>query len=273
MFLPHKPTYYVHFSVWGNGTEWLDAGLPTPNYFYHFQNVDGILGDRYGIGYIFDGMFTSKKSIRYLNDMIQRFIITLPIKERLMYRPDVLVHGTVNKLEKFQNLESIPRNGRIVPNLHQLSARHNTGRFWETKLWIEQEIKRNGGEGSPISFDMLIEVNFEYFKWKDLSTCRSFCRNLWNWYDKRDWEYHILNFRKSKFTEEEIMANRITHINQVNANKIAKTQAKIKAVLADMFVREQVRTKSGKPKAAAIANILEMDSRTVSKHLKEMSLT
>jgi len=264
--------------VWGDGTEWIDEGLPTPNYFYRFRSADGILGDRYALVYLIQGSFFTHKASKYLDDMIRRFIITLPIKERIMYFPtsDTLQHGIVRNLSAFQKLESLPRtkkrNKKFVPKLNQLSARHNSGRFWETKLWIELAIKQNGGEGNPVSYDSLLSATLYNFKWKDKSTCRSFCRNLWKWYENRDWEYHILNFRKSNFTEEEIMANRSTHIIKVHKNRNAKAQAKIKSIIEDIFVQDQIKKKNGSLKISAIAKLVDMNRDTVSKHLKEMGL-
>ena len=68
------------------------------------------------------------------------------------------------------------------------------------------------------------------------------------------------------------MATKEEHIQKVNRNKKAKTRAKIKSVLEDMFLRDQVYTKSGKPIATAIAKVLGMSRNTVAEHLKEMGL-
>ena len=273
--LPLKPSFYLHFTVYGDGTEWIDQGLPTPNYFYRYTNANGIVEGVYSLGYVIDGVFNTKPSMAYLEDMIRRFIVSLPIKERLMYRPadDTQQHGIIYKLKDLQALQSLTNgNGRIVPKLHQLSARHNSGRFWETKLWIEFEIKRNGGEGSMVSFDTLLDVVWHAWQWKDYSTCRAFARNIWRWYEGREWQYHILNYRKSNKTEEEISMSRQEHMKKVHAARNAKAKAKIRSVLEDMFVQDQITKKNGALKIGAIAKLVEMSEKTTSKHLKEMGL-
>jgi len=80
---------------------------------------------------------------------------------------------------------------------------------------------------------------------------------------------YMREYRKRKGL---VMATRTEHMKKVNINKKIKTQAKIKAVLEDMFLREDVYTKAGKPKATAIAKILDISRNTVSAHLKEMGL-
>ena len=269
LLLPQKPTFWVHFQVWGDGTEWIDAGLPTPNYFYRYTSADGVLGDRYAIGYIFDGVFNTKKATQYLNDMIQRFIITLPIKERLMYRPNGFMHGLIYKLKDLQALESIPAGGRIVPKLQQLQARHNSGRFWETKLWIELQIKQNGGEGNVVSFDSLLDIVWNAWEWKDYSTCRAFARNIWRWYEARDWQYHILNFNKTNKTEEEIYMTRRERA-LTNSQKRAE-EAKRKIVNATTgLMAQEYKKSSGQWNVSKMAKELGMSRNTVMKYIKEV---
>lgn len=66
--------------------------------------------------------------------------------------------------------------------------------------------------------------------------------------------------------------SRQDHIKKVHANRNAKAQAKIRAVLEDMFIQDQIKTKAGKLKVSAIAKIVDMHRDTVAKHLKEMGL-
>ena len=271
--LPILPSYYLHFVVYGDGTEWIDQGLPTPNYFYRYTNANGIVEGVYSLGYVVDGVFHSKRSMAYLEDIVRRFIVTLPIKERLMYRPtdDTQQHGIIYKLKDLQALESLPKgNGRIVPQLQQLSARHNSGRFWETKMWIEFEIKRNGGEGSMVSFDTLLDVVWNAWNWKDSSTCKAFCRNIWRWYENRDWEYHILNYRKSDKTEEEIYMTRRERAISNSRNRAEEAKRKIINATTGLMAQEYKKS-SGKWNIAKLAKELGMSRNTVMKYLPSPS--
>ena len=76
----------------------------------------------------------------------------------------------------------------------------------------------------------------------------------------------------TKTTKKESKMSRSEHIKKVHASRKAKTRAQIQAILSDMFVQDQIRTKSGKLKAAAIARILKLKPHTVGAHLKEMGL-
>jgi AraC-like DNA-binding protein len=267
--IPMLPKYWVHFKCFGDGTEWIDANLPQPNYFYRYTNANGWAMDSYCIGYYFEGMFNTRKATDYLNDIIRRFIITLPVKERLMYRPseDTRQHTRIYHLKDFQNLSSIPRFGSSLPNISYLSARHNSGRFWETKLWIEQEIKRNGGEGNIVSYDSLFAVVSEFYEWKDRATCKAFCSNLWNWYDKRDWEYHIMTFRRSNKTKEEIL---MTRVERAKSNARANEERAYKKVinLITGLYADEYKKKNGAWHIGKISEELNMSRNTVSKHIK-----
>jgi len=269
--LPLLPSYYLHFNIYGDGTEWIDQGLPTPNYFYRYNNSHGTVEGLYGLGYVIDGMFNSKPSQAYLEDMIRRFIVTLPIKERLMYRPtnDTQQHGIVYKLHDLQALESLKGNGRIVPKLQQLTARHNSGRFWETKLWIELEIKRNAGEGNMVSFDTLLDVVWNAWKWKDYSTCRAFSRNVWRWYESRGWTYHILNYRKSTKSEEEIYMTRKERALANSKSRAELAKRKVSNAISGMFA-DEYKTKTNKWNISKLAKELGMSRNTVTKYLTEL---
>ena len=88
--------------VQGDGTEWIDDGLPTPNYFKKFSSS-------YLICWLIDGFFATNRNIAYLNDIIARMIFTLPVLEKLNYKPNnELQIDKVYKLKEFQSLKSLP---------------------------------------------------------------------------------------------------------------------------------------------------------------------
>lgn len=81
---------------------------------------------------------------------------------------------------------------------------------------------------------------------------------------------YMREYRLSKRSND--MATRQENMHKVNANKNAKAQAKIRSVLEDVFVHNVIRFKNGKLRIGAIAKLVEMTDKTVSKHLKEMGL-
>jgi len=264
--MQNNSKFYLHFQVRGNGTEWIDAYLPTPNYFYRMNSITGLVDDSYCIAYLIDGVFGTEKGRRYLNDMIARFILTLPIKQRLMYPPppDALHHDKAYKLKHFQNLKSKAREIKREMNIN--ADWGDDQAFIELKLWIEYQIKNNGGEGSYVEFDLMLDYAWSFYEFKDYSTARSKCRNIWNWYERRNFKYHLL---ANKLSEEELMATRQEQMRKVNENKKIATWNKIKSVLDNMFLQNEIKMKNGKWKILAIAKKAGLHRETVSEHLKE----
>ena len=172
----------------------MDADLPAPNYFYRFTTLDGA-SSMYGVAWLLDGYFGTARGIDYLNDILARFSLSLPILERLKHYPEEIYrhHDSIYKLKSFQNLKSMPSKTKGRWRGHDAKD-DNT--FWELKLWIEYNIKNNGGEGNYVEFQRLLAHAIAYYDWKDKSTARAKCRNIWRWYESRNWQYHIL--KKSK---------------------------------------------------------------------------
>lgn len=251
----------MHFHVNGDGTEWIDAGLPTPNYFYRFTGVLG--ASTYCIAYLLDGYFRTEKNMRYLNDIIARFILTLPVRERLMWEPNEEHKQLerVYKLKEFQELKSLTR--KYVPKLNGHMAGDDP-KFWELKLYIEHRIRDNGGEGSYVAFDMVLNHALAFYEFKDLSTARAKTRNIWNWYETRGFKYHILKHKKGK---EEVMATRRERA-LLNAEKREReARNKVLNCITGLMASEYKKG-SGNWNIAKIAKDMHMSRNTVTKHLR-----
>jgi hypothetical protein len=259
--LPFLPTFWLHFHLKGTGVEWIDEGLPIPNYIHYTD-------DGYFVAWQIDGYFGTKRGIDHVNDTIARYLLTFSENEakRLPWKPDVRdadhYFPKIRKLRDLNKLKSLSK--KIHAPVRADSFEDYT--FWAIKLYVEDRIREIG----MIEYPFLEDWALGQFIEKERSTVRAKCRSIWNWYDQRDWQ--LPNLYTRKFTDEELRMSREDHIKKVNATRKAKTQAQIKSVLEDMFVQDEIRTKTGKPKATAIAKILDMDYRTVSQHLKSMDL-
>jgi len=109
--------YFICFLIQGTGTEWIDADLPTPNWFKKFEHS-------YLIGWLIDGYFATKKGQEYLNDIIARIIFTLPVKERLNYKPNnELQIDKIYHLKEFQALKSLPSKFKGYEVYYQIEGR------------------------------------------------------------------------------------------------------------------------------------------------------
>jgi DNA-binding transcriptional ArsR family regulator len=245
------------------GVEWIDAGLPQPNFFYRFQTMDGYTKDSYCIAYLIDGAFHTERNTAYLNDIIARFCLTLPIKQRLLFQPSGQQdHDRIHKLKDFQNLKSLTK--KYVPKLNgSMGGDDNT--FWELKLWIEHRIRDNGGEGSYVEFDLLLDHALSFYTFKDRSTAKAKCRNIWNWYEQRDFQYHML--KKTEKTKEEILMTRQERaISNAKANE-ERAYKKVINLITGLYA-DEYKKKNGAWHIGKIAKNLNMSRNTVSKHIK-----
>ena len=105
---------------------------------------------------------------------------------------------------------------------------------------------------------------------KEKSTIRAKCRSIWNWYNNKNWE--LPKLYQKKYSKEELEMRRTEHIKKVNENRKIQTRNKIKAVLDDIFMQDQIKKKNGKLKITAIAKLSGVHRETVAEHLKEMGL-
>ncbi len=241
--------------------------MPTPTYHEHINRG-------YIIAYALDGYFGTNANTAYLNDVIARFLITFRDYKpsRMTYhRPTAsssssLRLGTylpkIYKLQELQALES--KQTRKYAPVRADSFADIV--FWAIKLYCEDLITSQG----IVAYEQLEDFAVNNFiSKKDRSTLKAKCRSIWNYYSKKDWK--IPKAYKKKSTGE-VMATRQENIKKVHENTAIKNRNKIKAVLDDIFLQEDIKFKNGKYRVGKIAELTEMTEKTVSKYLKEMKL-
>jgi len=228
------------------------------------------------IAYAIDGYFGTKASTNYLNDIIARFLISF--KEYKPTRVDTATltslrsdaastsYGTylpkIYKLKELQKLKSLANNK--LPRANADKFEDYT--FWAIKFHCEDLIKSQG----MATAEQLINFAYTNFEGKEKSTLKAKCRSIWHYYEKRNWS--IPTPYKRKCTKEQHMATRQENMQKVNQNKIIKNRNKIKAILDDMFLQDEIKFKNGKYRIGKIAKLTELTEKTVSKYLKEMDL-
>jgi hypothetical protein len=167
----------------------------------------------------------------------------------------------IYKLKELQALKSLTNK-----KLPRASAdKFEDFTFWAIKFHCEDLIHSQG----LASAQQLIDFALSNFEGKEQSTLKAKCRSVWNYYEQRNWTIPVPYTKKPK---AEVMATRLDHINKVNENRVIKNQNKIKSILDDIFLQDEIKFKNGKYKASAIAKIADIDKRTVSKYLKEFDL-
>jgi len=230
------------------------------------------------IAYALDGYFGTVQGTNYLNDIIARFLITFRENKPTRVDSSVVLQGRnssssslhtrngtytakIYKLRELQALKSL--SNKKLPRASADKFEDFT--FWAIKFHCEDLIQSQG----VVSADQLINFALDNFEGKEHSTLKAKCRSVWNYYEQRNW---TIPKPYTKKDQGEVMATRLEHINQVNQNRVLRNQNKIKAILDDIFLQDDIKFKNGKYKAAAIAKIAKIDKRTVIKYLKEFNL-
>jgi len=250
------PVYFICFLIRGDGTEWIDADLPTPNWFKKFEHS-------YLIGWQIDGYFATSKNQAYLNDIIARIIFTLPVIEKLNYKPNnELQIDKIYRLKEFQSLKSLPSKFKG----YEYAIKADSGKdrvFWAIKWKVEQIIEEQG-ESRPVMFDLLHSWAINHFidDVKDKSTLKAKCRSIWNWYNERNWT--IPERRQWEMSRSE-------HMKKVNEKRKEDSRRKILNLITGIF-SDDYKTKTGRWNISKIAKELDMSRNTVAKYLKELSV-
>ena len=253
--------FWLLFHIAGNGTEWIDQGLPQPSY-------HELINRGYLIGYALDGFFGTSHGTDYLNDMIARFLFSFKDykPQRLHHKPTIGTNSIyLPKIYKLQELQAL-RSLETQRKAPQRADSFKDVIFWSIKLFCEDLIRKQ----SIPTFEQLQDFAVSNFiQKKSRSTLKAKCRSVWNYYEQRDWK---ISTYTRKCTKEQYMATRQENMKKVNQNQIIKNRNKIKAVLDDIFLQDDIKFKNGKYRIGKIAELTEIHRETVAKYLKEFDL-
>ncbi len=200
--------------------------------------------------------------------MIARFLVTFRDyrPSRIKNKPIINQAGTylpkIYKLKELQALKS------IKTKKHQPTRADNFEDhvFWCIKLFCEDLIR----DQKIVGYEQLEDFALNNFiDKKDRSTLKAKCRSIWNYYNNKNWQ---LTKYKRKCTEEQYMATRQENIKKVHENTAIKNRNKIKTIIDDIFLQDDIKFKNGKYRVGKIAKLTKMTEKTVSKYLKEMNL-
>ena len=243
---------WLYFFLWdAQGDEFLEYNLPLPNYLLHAQK--GVF-----IGWLINGYPGTAKSREYFNDIIARFIIAYKQNkpERLPYKPVEQREAHLNakhtwELKNFQNLPSL-----YWLNKKKIWTAESVGTidqvFWAIKIYTEELIKEFG-EGTPVPYEMLQEYAFNnFFDRKDKSTLRAKCRNIWNWYNERDW----------KMTRRE---RALINTKSIKEKKRRQILSAVTGIMKDEYIKSD-----GTWNKYKLAKDLRMSNKTIIKHINEL---
>ncbi len=252
---------WLYFHLFGaEGYEFLEYNLPHPNFLMH-SNL-GVF-----IGWLIKGYPGTAKSKNYFNDIIARFIIAFKEykPERLPYRPYLKREAVVNlnqtyDLKLFQNLPSL-----YWANKKHIWSTDSVGTidqiFWAIKLYTEELIKEFG-EGIPVPYEFLEDFALRnFFDRKDKSTLRAKCRNIWNWYNERNWT--IPKRREWKMTRSE-RAKKNAELKKQRARAI------LLGFIQNNLLADEYKKADGTWNVTKLSKATKLDPKTIRKHLKEL---
>lgn len=238
---------WIHFKASGDGSQLLESNLPIPNHYQRLNNSS------YCLAWLIDGYFHTSSGIEYLNDIIARIMLTIPITQRIEEKP-VNYQGDPIKLKMLQNAISLPSSFKTRC---ETSNRYQDATFWAIKLQAIKLIKAYGGW---FDYSILEQwANDNFVPDKERSTINAKCRSVWHWYDKQD--FKINDKRSFKLTRSE-------HAKQLNEKRKLEVKNKVLEGTKSLTARK----KNGKLSAIAIAEETGISEKTVRKYLKEMGL-
>lgn len=238
---------WIHFKASGDGMELLEHNLPIPNHFERYSPT------AYGLAWLISGYFHTGNGIAYLNDIIARIMLTMPIEMRVEEAPKCENKQT-HELKAFQNAISLPAN---LKNKIDTSNRYQDATFWAIKLQAEKLIRTFNG---CFAYDLLESWAKDHFvPDKQNSTIKAKCRSVWHWYEKQD--FKIPEGRTFEMSRAE---------NMKRINELQKLENKKKVLEASTALT--VRKKNGKLNITAIAAAADMSYNTAKKYLEELNL-
>ena len=238
-------------SAQGDGHELFEYDLPFPS---SYKRQDS---NTYHISFIIKGNFTTQKGSEYINDMMARFALTMPLNSMWLEHVNTPL-DEAHDLKMFQGLKSIQK---IKDYTKTTSGKDNT--FWAIKLYTEALI-RERGEGNLIAHSLISSYAHKLFSNIEKSTLRAKVRSIWNWYDARDWTIP----KRSEKTMEETKMTRIENMKKINADKIDRNYRKVVNLLTGLF-SDDFKKKSGAWHYGKICEELHLSPNTVKKYIKE----
>lgn len=258
--------FWLYFYIRGMGDEWIEYGLPIPTIHKHANKG-------YFIGWAIDGYFGTKKGQDFLNDIIARFLISFKEQdiERLAFKPNknildsdtARIYAKVYKLREFsRQLKSLPIKKKYSP---QRADMFEDFTFWAIKLYAEDQIRQYG----QISYGIFESWALTQFESKERSTIKAKCRNIYQWYETRNWKLpEAKKHRKLKIYMEETMASRIENMKRIKKAEEDRNRIKVINVLTGLM-SDEYKKKNGKWNITKIARDTNLTRPTVMKFVAE----
>jgi hypothetical protein len=254
---------WIFFKIYGGfGIEWLDIGLPYPNYLLHQR-------DGYTVGWSVAG-----GESRYLSEIRERFIVSIDLDVTIPTRKPQITKNThtsdnLYRLADFKALKSIKTRVQNITNVtDNLFCKDTDNAFLQIKFYCEYLIKKDGVP-SYQDLELYALSTFPNHK-KGTSTLKAKCRSVFNWYADRDFKCGRANskYKNMKEYQELNMATRVEQAKKMHKKLADETKRKVYNCISGMFAHEYKKP-SGKWNVSKIAKDSGTSRNTVYKYVNE----
>lgn len=257
---PKKQEKSTLFQIRGDISHLFGNEIPYPQHHFYSNEFNCMVYCWY-----LDGFFGTKNNIKFLNDIIARFKITVDCQLHSFKSVQMENINPIN-LKAFRGLKSLA-NDKLKEKYQRVETRADDYVFWCLKLYAEDLIRQDG----LIIWNTFENWAFENFidLAKDKSTLKAKCRNIFNWYCDRDWK--IGRVKKSNKTKVEIMATRQEHALKIAKKNSEDTKKKVLNCITGMFAHEYKKP-NGSWNVTKIAKDSGTSRPTVMKYLPKETL-
>ena len=262
----YEKNFFLLFHLMGSTADFLELGLPYPTYLERINKG-------YLIAWALEGSFNTIKNQSFLNDVIARFLLTFGDKNirRLPYKPKFENSKNAHVIKKAYNLKSFSTKLKSLKKKEFIPQRAEMFEdvvFWAIKLYCEDLIR----EYKVLSYAQVEDFAFHNFlATKERSTLKAKCKNIYNYYEKRD--FKLSNEKKYKDHQtylKESKMSRTEHLIKVHKQRRDSTKSVIESLITGVHA-DKYKKKNGKFNAVLIAKATKISEKTVRKYLKEIS--
>ena len=261
----YNDNFFLLFHLLGSTADFLELGLPYPTYLERINKG-------YMIAWAIEGSFNTTKNQAFLNDVIARFLITFADKniKRLPYKPKFENSKNAHVIKKAHTLKSFSKQLKSLKKKQFIPQRAEAFEdvvFWAIKLHCEDLIR----EYKILSYAQVEDFAFHNFlATKERSTLKAKCKNIYNYYEKRD--FKLPNEKKYKDHQtylKESKMSRTEHLIKVHKQRRDNTKSVIESLITGVH-SHKYKKKNGKFNAASISKATKISEKTVRKYLKEI---
>ena len=279
--------FWLYIELHGNGTEWLEIGLPIPSLY---------VKTRFGayVGWMIEGFFATERNLAFLRDVFERIRRTfalhgaqvriLPYKPNIAHLTNATLTDNVYNLRDdiAPHLESIPsketETEKVLATLTAFGQNTEDALFDAIRFAVYDFVRANSKSAlTPQYVEEIARIKYEIIgSSKGWSTAKAKAKNIYRWVKENfrekagvnNWNY-TPKFKGNPEKEKELLMTRRERALE-NAKKIKEEKRRIILSIVKGMFAEDYRKKDGTWNISKLARELKMDPKTVRKHLREL---